>query len=259
MIHRLLAPCCLFICILFLATSCKTTSALQRGPAPQREKAEVLKALSSHNIDFTWFTAKADAHFESAALSGSGALQLRIRKDSLVWMTGKKFSIEGFRSIINRDSFFMVNRLEKYYHAENNRLLSHTFGIDLNFEDVQHLLAGNMFLPGPNDSTYFVQNTDKCILTTQMSNLSIVYCLDARTLQLNTVDITDVKGRKIEVVLGNYKKIKSLPSMPYDRKYTFTEPGNDTSVLDIKIEEVELNVAKSVNFNIPSHYDRLRI
>ena len=47
--------------------------------------------------------------------------------------------------------------------------------------------------------------------------------------------------------------------MPYDRKYTFTEPGNDTSVLDIKIEEVELNVAKSVNFNIPSHYDRLRI
>lgn len=250
----------LFLILLVAGFSaCSPASRLKDGPAPVRSKSEVLQALSKHNIDFTWFAAKADAHFESSSLSGSGALQLRIRKDSLVWMTGKKFSIEGFRSIINRDSFFMVNRLEKYYHAEDNRMLSRTFGIDLNFEDVQHLLAGNMFLPNPGDSTYFAQNTDKCILSTQMSNLSIVYCLDARTLQLSTVDITDVKGRKIEMVLGNYKKTKNLPSLPYDRKYTFKEPGNETSVLDIKIDEVELNVAKSVNFNIPSHYDRLRI
>ncbi|HRG66543.1 MAG TPA: hypothetical protein PLV12_12080, partial [Saprospiraceae bacterium] len=84
MINRLFASCCLFVYILLLATSCKTSAALQSGPAPQREKAEVLKALNRHNIDFTWFTAKADAHFESSALSGSGALQLRIRKGSLV-------------------------------------------------------------------------------------------------------------------------------------------------------------------------------
>lgn len=249
-----------FLLLLFWGLyACSPASRLQKGPAPQRTKEQVLQALSQHNIDFTWFAAKADAHFESSTLSGSGALQLRIRKDSLVWMTGKKFSIEGFRSIINRDSFFMVNRIDKYYHAEDNRMLARTFGIDLNFEDVQHLLAGNMFLPDANDSTYYAQNTEKCILSTQMAHLNIVYCLDARTLQLNTVDITDGKGRKIEVELGNYKKNKDLPILPYDRKYTFKEPDNETSVLDIKIDEVELNVAKSVNFNIPSHYDRLRI
>ena len=145
----------LIVAILALFTSCKSTSGLHKGTPPSRTKDEVLKALNLHNIDFTWFAAKANAHFESESLSGSGSLQLRIRKDSLVWMTGKKFSIEGFRSIINKDSFYLVNRIEKYYHAEANRSLTRTFGIDLSFEDVQHLLAGNMFLPGKNDSTYF--------------------------------------------------------------------------------------------------------
>lgn len=240
-------------------TGCKSTAGLKKGTAPQRTKEEVMQALMKHNIDFTWFTAKADAHFESTALSGSGALQLRIRKDSLVWMTGKKFSIEGFRSIINKDSFYLVNRIEKYYHAEANRSLIRTFGIDLNFEDVQHLLAGNMFLPQKTDSTYFVQSGDKCLLSSQMAELSILYGFDAWTMELNTVDITDPKGRKIEVVLGNYKKTKNLPSLPYNRKYTFHESAHEVSVLDIKIEEIEINVPKTVNFSIPSHYDRLRI
>ncbi len=249
----------LIVAILALFTSCKSTSGLHKGTPPSRTKDEVLKALNLHNIDFTWFAAKANAHFESESLSGSGSLQLRIRKDSLVWMTGKKFSIEGFRSIINKDSFYLVNRIEKYYHAEANRSLTRTFGIDLSFEDVQHLLAGNMFLPGKNDSTYFVQNGEKCLLTTQMSDLNIVYGFDAWTLDLSTVDITDPGGRKIEVVLGNYKKMKNLPKLPYNRKYTFQESIHQVNVLDIKIDEIEIDIPKTVNFNIPSHYDRLRI
>ena len=153
----------------------------------------------------------------------------------------------------------MVNRLEKYYHAEANRTLSRTFGIDLSFEDVQHLLAGNMFLPEKNDSTLFVQTADKCLLTAQLADLNIVYGFDAWTLDLSTVDITDRTGRKIEVVLGNYKKMNNLPKLPYNRKYTFQESPHEVNILDIKIEEIEINVPKTVNFNIPSHYDRLRI
>lgn len=238
---------------------CKTSSMLTGGAAPQRTKQEVLSALESHNIDFSWFAAKADANYESSALSGTGALQLRIRKDSLVWMTGKKFSIEGFRSVINPDSFFMVNRIEKYYHAESNQSLTRTFGIDLNFQDVQHLLAGNMLLPQPTDSIDFTQQLQQCLLTAHMEGLTLVYNFNARTLELNAVNITDAAGRRIEVELGNYKKVKKLPKLPYNRKYTFVEPDRETSVLEIKIEEIEIDVPKTVNFTIPSHYDRLRI
>ena len=51
-----------------------------------------------------------------------------------------------------------------------------------------------------------MQSGDKCLLSSQMAELSILYGFDAWTMELNTVDITDPKGRKIEVVLGNYKK-----------------------------------------------------
>ena len=89
-------------------------------------------------------------------------------------------------------------------------------------------------------------------LSSQMAELSILYGFDAWTMELNTVDITDPKGRKIEVVLGNYKKPKPAQLALQSKIYLSRISPRSECVLDIKIEEIEINVPKTTNFSIPS-------
>ncbi|MBK8702075.1 MAG: DUF4292 domain-containing protein [Saprospiraceae bacterium] len=240
--------------------SCKSSSRLiNKGIPPQRNKEEVVKALATRNIAFTWFSARADARLESPEESGSGSLNLRIKKDSLVWLMGKKFSIEGFRSVINKDSFFLINRLKKYFNAESNVELTRSFGLELNFDDLQNLLAGNIFLPQDDEITAYSQKGSLCTIDASVGNWKIRYLIDAYSLYLTGVTITDGSQRVIEVNLGNYKKHKKLPLMAYDRHYIFHNSPAEAVTLQLKIEEVEVDVVKSLNFDIPLHYDRLRI
>ncbi len=248
-----------FYSVLFtlLFEACKTTKNLNTGTPPVRSQKEIFDALQTRNLNFTWFAATAAASFDSPELGGSGTVVLRIKKNELIWMQGKKFGIEGFRGIINKDSFYMVNRLEKNYYAEKNNTIEKSFGLELGFEDLQQLLVGNIFLPELNEVNKYTQKDKDCILTTNNSSYNIVYVLNAFDLTLYNVSITDRQGRKINVNFEDYKKLgKHL--IPYTRSMTFQPLGEPSSFLNIKIDELEINKEKSMNFSLPSHYERAR-
>ena len=254
-LHRSL----ILLILLFSYLSCKTGKIAQND-IPSRSKEEVFAALQNRNVSFKWFSAKADAKFDSPEISGSGSLSLRICKDSLVWMMGKKFSIEGFRSVINKDSFYLINRIQKYYQAESNSALKRTFGVDLYFEDLQELLAGNIFLPEEKEVNNYLQTGDNCIMTCNTSGFNIKYSFDAYDLKLRKIEMEAADHRSITVNYDSYKKMGNMPSIPYYRKYSFQTSGHDpVYTLELQLDEVEFNVQKTMAFNIPSHYERMRI
>ena len=240
-----------------LITSCKTSKNLYEGPPPQRSQQEVQEALNKRNIDFHWFSAKAGGDFESPQFGGSGSMQLRIKKDSLIWMIGKKFSIEGFRTIINKDSFYVVNRLERFYAAEQINSINRMFGMKMHFDDMQQLLAGNVFLPEMKDINSFTQNNEQCILSANIDEYKVSYVVNAYDLNLTHFEFKDRYNRKVIANFSNYKKLnKTL--VPYFRKYEFYDASSIVAKLEIDVDEIEINAPKSMIFSIPSHYERVR-
>lgn len=240
-----------------MITACKTGKQAL-GEIPNRGLEEVLQSLEKRNMDFKWFSAKASGDFDSPQFSGSGSMQLRIRKDSLIWMVGKKFSIEGFRTIINKDSFYLVNRLERFYGAEPLNRIHRMFGMRLYFEDMQELLAGNVLLPDTAQIQTYVQTGDKCLLSATIDEFEVTYTFEARALRLIALTMKDRYGRRVEAQFDDYKKLHKT-FVPYQRNYTFFDETIQIAKLDVDVDEIEIDTPKSLNFSIPSHYERIRI
>lgn len=74
----------------------------------------------AHAVDYEWMTAKMNGeltltdHHSPLAFTG----QLRMRRDSIIWVSATLMGMEAVRVLVTTDSVFMINRLEKTYLAE---------------------------------------------------------------------------------------------------------------------------------------------
>jgi hypothetical protein len=191
-------------------------------------------------------------------MAGSGSIQLRIKKDSAIWMVGKKFSVEGIRTFINKDSFFILNRLEKTFIAESISETASTFGIELSFEDLQELFVGNMFIPTETEISSFAQKEEKVKLIANTQSLNTEYTFNAYDMTLEQVNISDRSGHSIVMKLGNYKKIKKQ-LIAHDKEISFSSITGDSGQLSISFTEIELDIEKSLIFDLPLRYKRIRL
>jgi hypothetical protein len=245
-------------CLIFI--NCKSSKNVTNGPLPNRTQEEVVQSLLKRNIDFDFFSIKGVADFEALGMGGSGTMNLRIKKDDLIWIQGKKLGIEGFRGIINKDSFTMVNRLEGSYFYEPNEAISSMFGIGFQFDEIQQLLAGNILPFSNKDVTEYLQQENQCLLTINTAQYNINFNVDAYSLQLKEYRIKDRMGNLAIAKFDDYQKIeKSKYPSPYTRNYYFKSREGDEGKIELNVSELELNIEKSIIFNLPLHYDRLRL
>ena len=117
---------------------------------------------------FEWMTSNLDIQAEGDGvafddLSG----QLRIRKDSLVWLSvTATMGVEVMRAKFSNDSVWIVNRLEKTYLAEPLDTISSQLGMPLSLPLLQALLLDN------NEGLPPVENQTVQLKTFVMGNMS---------------------------------------------------------------------------------------
>ena len=142
-----------FIGLLFTNASCASRKKVVQPPQP---------------LSFRWLTANVAIQAEGNGmvyndLSG----QLRMRKDSLVWMSiTATMGVEVLRTKVSMDSVWILNRLEKTYLAEPLDTVSAQLGIPLSLPLIQTLLLDN------NEGLPPVENQTVQLKTFVMGNLS---------------------------------------------------------------------------------------
>ncbi|MBT9393301.1 DUF4292 domain-containing protein [Hymenobacter sp. NST-14] len=113
-------------------------SATKTSPA-----APMPEAVRAANVDFRFLTAKGKAQFGDQ----TGNINLRIRKDSVIWISASLIGIEGGRIYITRDSVQVLDKLHREYYAGDFEYLSQRLNVPVNFEMLQALLLGNYLAP----------------------------------------------------------------------------------------------------------------
>ena len=113
---------------------------------------------------FDWLTANLDIQAEGNGMSFNDLSgQLRMRKDSLVWLNvTATMGVEALRIKVSEDSVWIVNRLEKSYLAEPLDTIATQLGMPLSLPLIQNLLLDN------NESFPPVEHPPKS--STKMSN-----------------------------------------------------------------------------------------
>lgn len=132
--------------VLVLLSALLLLGSCTRNLLPGKKPTAVVpmpEAVRAANIDFRFLSAKGKAQFGDQ----SGNINVRIRKDSVIWISASLIGIEGGRIYITRDSVQVLDKLHKEYYSGDFNYLSQRLNVPVNFDVIQALLLGNYLAP----------------------------------------------------------------------------------------------------------------
>lgn len=234
--------------------SCYACKSSKVGSESMKSEKELRNALELHNQEFEWFSAKGKLSYKSVDESGKATINIRMKKDSLIWMNIKKFSVEISRVMMTPDSVYIVYRWERLYEKGRLDEFTRAYNTELNFSELQELFFGNV--PNTENVSFVAKDSLKYHLTAEEKGISYDYHINPFNLLLDKFYAQDISQREVIGKYGDYKKAEDGDLFSYLREYTFKE-GSEVTYLAIDYSDVEIDVPKKIKFSIPSNYDEL--
>ena len=230
-------------------------------PTPVRPGIEEARANVAE-IDFRFLTAKSKLSFQNKTQDISNAnLNLRVRKDSLIWVSVSKIGIEAVRILITRDSVRILDKLERQFAVYDFPTLSRQFNFEMNFELLQALIVGN--LPLPKRPAQKLRNErDYLLLRQDAGKVLVENYIGTNDRKLKKILLTEQPTKN--ALRLDYEDFTSLNNFlfPYSSLVTLDYKSNADgqfyqTLIKIKHNKVEL-VEKNPGFpfTIPANYRR---
>ena len=252
-----------FFAFAFLLLSCKGSKKATHVKLKERSTTSLLKKLNQHKVDAQWWSAKAKVAFRDTHQNRQFTANIRMRKDSVIWMNFKKTTVEGGRILITPDSFFVINRLDKEYFAADLGYLIRRFDLPTHlsapeelFSILQDIVLGNPIF-SPVDKMYSEVIDDQYYLHGQHNQLKSAYWLNSLYL-IEKIAFSEHRGRR-KVVFGyeNYAEAGDIENYSYFRTLFFHSADIGDVELGLKLSKIEINIPKKIVFKIPGHYTRI--
>ena len=129
----------IFLLLFLLALSACTKKVLVTSAKKTLKKVEV------EEVEFQFMETRTKIKFKEDRQKMNGNAQIRIRKDSLIWMSiSPSLGIEVTRTIITPDTIIVINRLDKEYYTFNFKQISDYFSFQIDFDLLQSMLLANL-------------------------------------------------------------------------------------------------------------------
>ncbi len=216
---------------------------------------EEVGSVTVNNISFNYLTAKGQLEFENKGESTSSGYSLRIKKDSIIWISVQPgLGIEAARIKITQDSVYFMNRLQKEYAATDFNFLSKQFKVDITYDVLQAMLLGNYQATGQEK----VMDEGEMQHVQQLRPaLLLDYFINRKNNKLEQFLVKDQQtGNTITV---KYSDFQSLGSVPFAHEMA-TQVLQQGQVATFKLDHSKVAVTEEVltfPFTIPSNYKQL--
>ena len=99
--------------------------------------------LKIEDIDFRYLKAKAKVSYKTPNDSKSFTVDIRMKKDSLIWMNISAFGITGATALFDRNLVKLYNKLEGEYNEYTYTDFSEKFNFNVTYDILQSLIIGN--------------------------------------------------------------------------------------------------------------------
>lgn len=236
----------------------KKDTAVAVKPVAEPEDIKV----SIENVDFQYLSAKSKISFKSKDQEiDDASVNIRMRKDSLLWLQVSKGPIEVVRGLITRDSIKIIDRYNKKVYLYDFTALSHNFNFQLSFDLIQSILVGNMPIP-KKVGQRFKKEKDYFMLRQDEGKISLENYIGEQNRRLKKLLVTEQPTKNSLTLdyedftqLNNYLfPYTSLIELDYESK---KDQQRYQTVFRIKHQKVELSEKPlTFPFSIPAKYER---
>ncbi|MCC7244065.1 MAG: DUF4292 domain-containing protein [Saprospiraceae bacterium] len=179
-------------------------------------------------------------------------------RDSALWVNVKKFGLEAARALITRESFWVIDRLNKRYSANSIESLGREYGLPADFNALQSvLLATPYFFP---EMQFQSDVRDSLHRITGSNTLwGSEYRIEEGSYQLRQERFVQLReNRTLNVDFRDYRKSSGIPVwFPFFRQISAFSPENGLINVEVEFSDIQVNQPKTWRFEIPSHYERM--
>jgi hypothetical protein len=207
--------------IVILLSACGERRALEGSvPVPRREADALWEAVEAARPAWTGWEAKARLDFADPNGQQGATAVLRMRRDTLIWLSIRKAGIEGARLLIRPDSAFVLDRTARTYTPLATEDLAAALGSEWTFDRLQALFTGEALLTeklrwrsGVSGGRYVLEGDRK--------GLAYRLELDPADLSLRREEITETATGRRLVLESDAYKAAGASRLPTERRMIF--------------------------------------
>ncbi len=263
---------------LFALTSCKNQKKItfnNKKCILDFKNSKTLTAnLKTNEFHFNRLNAKLNVEASVDSTENSFSVSLRIKRDSIIWMSISKLGIEGVRLLITKDSVKFITHVpgqnSKYFKGDY-AYISKLLNSELDFEMLQSLLIGNSVAfydddekikPGVDNCQYTLGTIRKYKLRKVIGKgkelkapVQSIYMVP-ETFKIARILFYEFNpDRNFSACFGGFKKIDSAQLFPTQMKYFIKAQKN--IIIDLQYTKTVLNEEQTFPFKIPDNYEQI--
>ena len=266
------------LCLIAAMASCFPAKKLaQAKPLPEMRAETLIDRMDSAAIRCRTLSAKIAANAEVNDKSQAFSINLRMRSDSVIWLSVSALGIEAARFLITRDSIKMLDRINSKYMMTDYSYLNNMLQIGVDFTMLQEMLLGNYFSyldakklrsSYVDDQLYILSTLRKGKLKRAMEekefNKRIIQdvWLDPESARIVKMAIDDNKmNKKLIVSRDGFSLAESesgIDTVSIAHHLAFKLQAEQPASLDIQMSKVIVNKDLEFPFSIPDKYERTK-
>jgi hypothetical protein len=215
---------------------------------------EQTTSIWQKRILFNTFTAKAKMHYESGDKNLDFVANIRMKKDSIIWVSVTVAGIvQVARAVITPDSFKAVLYTEKEAYqgliSNANKILPE--GLD--FYSLQNLLVGNPILTSTSPSSASDEIAYWVLRLVEKNYIEqLQYNKGDSTLSNNQLISQGISKNSLHQSLSNFVQVLHA-RIAIDRKINI-QTDSSSILVDMNYSNLNLDTELSYPFSIPKNY-----
>lgn len=224
----------------------------------KNDSLQILKDQTSFlwqkRLDCNSFSTKAKMHYEGGDKSLDFVANIRLKKDSIIWVSVNVAGIvQVARAIITPDSFKAIVYTEREAYlgpiSKANQILPE--GID--FYSLQNLILGNPIL-SKSQVSFIQQDADQWTIRMTQENYieQLQYNKTDSNLTNNQLVSTNQSAQSLIQILNNFTQIGDK-KISTDRKLTIAT-DKQTILVDMNLNNNNFDEELTYPFSIPKNY-----
>ena len=220
-----------------------------------------VRDVAVEEIDFEYLHGRAQLNLKDENKDVEVKAHIRVRKDSVIWMTFSVMGVQGGKALINQDSITVVNTVKKEYYVFTYPDLSQRFGFQVTFPMIQSAMLGNLIY-AKSDRDEVTEDETYDYIRQNMGGLLVTNAVNKLNRKVEKVDMKQETAKNaLRLEYSDFQPLgsKSFPYKGAIRVAYVPVSGSEERTTAIVFEYVKAEVGdRQLNFpfNIPRRYER---
>ncbi len=213
----------------------------------------IMEKVNGTQVPFKWFAANGQGKFDLDGQRLSARVNVRILRDSVIWVQLQKFGFEVGRMLITPDSAFFINRFERTYSIYATEDFLVEYNVPADFEMFSKVFTAGAYLP-PRIKSLDIEK-DGSVNLSSATGMNARHWFDASS-HLVRSEVSDPLAREWLSAYADYRNTNLGLQFPYKRSNTLIIDGIP-NVFDLQYNDLEIDIPQEFPFSIPSHYEKI--